>query len=308
MVGRNDPCWCGSGKKYKKCHQPLEASGEVVRPARAIKRNPLVKTEEEIAGMRRAGAFNGELMDHLRQFVTAGTSTEEVNRRVEEFTRDHGHIPATLGYHGYPKSCCISRNNIVCHGIPSPQEILSEGDIVNVDITTIVDGFFGDQSETFLIGKVSPLAARLVEVTAKATMAAIAAVRPHATLAVIGDTIEPLAKAEGFSVVRSYTGHGIGREFHENITVLHHKSPDSKNVTLLPGMTFTIEPMINAGAFHVLTDKSDGWTVRTKDGSLSAQFEHTVLVTESGVDILNLTPSQKAAGVPLIYPWSTSNV
>lgn len=293
MIGRNDVCWCGSGKKYKKCHL---AEDQISGRKPAEPRNPLIKTAEEIEGMRIAGAFNGELMEYIRDFVKPGVTTESINQKVHEYTLDHGHIPATLNYHGYPKSCCVSRNNIVCHGIPSLEEFIEEGDIVNVDLTTIVDGFFGDQSETFIIGEVPPATLQLVEVTAQATAAAIREVGPGKRLSVVGDTIDPMVKKAGFSVVRSYTGHGIGRAFHENITVLHHKNRENHEVLLEPGMTFTIEPMINAGNFGVYTDQEDGWTVYTRDKSLSAQFEHTVLITETGREILTLTPSQRKSG------------
>ncbi len=294
MVGRNDLCWCGSGKKYKKCHLAEDKlTGNVVTEA---PRNPLIKTEEEMEGMRKAGAFNGELMEYIRQYVKAGVSTESINKKVHAYTIEHGHIPATLDYHGFPKSCCISRNNIVCHGISSEEECIEEGDIVNVDLTTIVDGFHGDQSETFIIGKVPAETMKLVEVTAQATEAAIKAVGPGKRLDVVGATIDPIIKKAGFSVVRSYTGHGIGRAFHENITVLHHKNKENHDVLLEPGMTFTIEPMINAGTFGVYTSKEDGWTVYSRDKSLSAQFEHTILITETGCEVLTLTPSQRESG------------
>lgn len=293
MIGRNDLCWCGSGKKYKRCHLSEDLTTGFVPPT---PKNPLIKSEEEIIGMRKAGAFNGQLMEYIRDFVKPGVSTESINQLVHKYTIDHGHIPATLNYHGFPKSCCISRNSVVCHGIPSETEFLAEGDIVNVDLTTIVDGFFGDQSETFILGNCSPEALQLVEVTALATEAAIKAIKPGLKLSIVGDTVDPIVKAAGFSVVRSYTGHGIGREFHENITVLHHKNTENNAILLEAGMTFTIEPMVNQGTFGVFTDKTDDWTVWTRDKKLSAQFEHTILVTETGCEVLTLTPSQRKSG------------
>jgi methionyl aminopeptidase len=296
MTERNDLCWCGSGKKYKKCHffQDQETPQSKVK---TNKKNRLIKTAEEIEGMRRAGAFNGQLMDYVRPFVKAGVSTEEINTLVHEYTIKHGATPACLGYNGYPKSACISRNNIVCHGIPSPKEFILDGDIVNVDLTSIVDGFYGDSSETFMIGDVSKEARHLVDVTAHALILGINAAKPGAPLKAIADAIDPFARSQGCSVVRQYTGHGIGRKFHENFTVYHHIDPDCEAIILEPGMTFTIEPMINLGGYQVITDRKDGWTVRTKDGSLSAQYEHTILVTETGTEILTRTPSQSAAGV-----------
>lgn len=300
MIERNDLCWCGSGKKYKKCHL-FEDMKKNSSSLENKKKQKMIKTAEEIEGMRRAGAFNGQLMDYIRQFVNEGISTIKIDKLVYEYTLDHGHKPACLGYHGYPKSVCISRNNVVCHGIPSEREILEDGDIVNVDLTTIVDGFYGDSSETFLIGNVSSEVRRLVEVTAQAMIYGIDAVKPGNKLAAVAEAIEPYVKSEGFSVVRQYTGHGIGRKFHEIFTVYHHVDPDEEPIILEPGMTFTVEPMVNMGGYQVVTDRKDGWTVRTKDGSMSAQFEHTVLVTEEGREVLTRTPSQIAQNIRLEF-------
>lgn len=300
MIERNDLCWCGSGKKYKKCHL-FEDMKKNSSSLENKKKQKMIKTAEEIEGMRRAGAFNGQLMDYIRQFVKEGISTIKIDKLVYEYTLDHGHKPACLGYHGYPKSVCISRNNVVCHGIPSEREILEDGDIVNVDLTTIVDGFYGDSSETFLIGNVSSEVRRLVEVTAQAMIYGIDAVKPGNKLAAVAEAIEPYVKSEGFSVVRQYTGHGIGRKFHEIFTVYHHVDPDEEPIILEPGMTFTVEPMVNMGGYQVVTDRKDGWTVRTKDGSMSAQFEHTVLVTEEGREVLTRTPSQIAQNIRLEF-------
>jgi methionyl aminopeptidase len=309
MIERNDPCWCGSGKKYKRCHLfsdeekrgPPHKGGGPVAPA--AKRGKPVKTPEQIDGMRRSGAFNGRLLDYIRPFVRAGVATEELNVMVHSYTVENGHTPACLGYRGsrcaFPKSCCISRNNVVCHGIPSPNERIEDGDIVNIDLTTIVDGYHGDSSETFMIGAVSREARHLVSVAARALIIGIDAVRPGAHLYDIGYAIEPFVNAQGCSVVKQYTGHEIGKKFHGSFSVYHHIEPRADDVIMQPGMTFTIEPMINLGGFEVTTDKKDGWTVRTRDGSLSAQFEHTVLVTDSGAEVLTLTPSQRAAGVRL---------
>jgi methionyl aminopeptidase len=296
---RNDLCWCGSGKKYKRCHMQLEGNAPAA-PVAPKRKTAMVKTADEIAGMRAAGAFNGQLMDYIRPLVRAGISTEEINTLVHEYTVSHGHTPACLGYHGFPKSVCVSVNNVVCHGITSQKEILKDGDIVNVDLTTIVNGFYGDSSETFMIGRVSDQARHLIEVTAQALLRGIAAVAPEKPLAAIAAAIDPFVTAQGCSVVRQYTGHGIGRKFHEFFTVYHHVSPDADPVILEPGLTLTVEPMINLGGWRVVTDAADGWTVRTKDGSLSAQFEHTVLVTEDGVEVLTRTPSQIAAGKLLV--------
>jgi methionyl aminopeptidase len=255
------------------------------------------KTAEELIGMRQAGEFNGQLLDFVRPHIKAGVSTEDINALVHEYTVRHGHRPATLGYHGFPKSCCTSINEVVCHGIPSPSEILKDGDIINVDLTTIVDGFYGDSSETFLIGEVSPQARHLVAVAAEAMVRGIRAVVPGKPLSCIAEAIQPFVEKEGCTVVQQYTGHGVGKQFHEHFTVYHHIDPDAEEIIMEPGMTFTIEPMINLGNWRVLTDRHDGWTVRTKDGALSAQFEHTVAVTEEGVDVLTLTPGERKKGV-----------
>jgi methionyl aminopeptidase len=298
MLGRNDPCWCGSGKKYKKCHLEQDVkSGN--RPG-SSRKNRYVKSAQEAEGMRRAGAFNAELLEFVKPLVKAGTATASIDEAVHEYTVRHGHTPASLGYHGFPKSCCTSINDIVCHGIPSAKETIREGDIVNVDLTTIVDGFYGDSSETFMIGRVSTPARHLVQVTARALLKGIEAVVPGAPLAAIAQVIEPYVRSQGCSVVQQYTGHGIGRKFHEGFSVLHHVTPDCEDIVMEPGMTFTIEPMINAGEYRVTTDPVDKWTVRTKDGSLSAQFEHTVLVTDVGAEVLTLTATQRARGV-LLY-------
>jgi methionyl aminopeptidase len=295
VPNRNDPCYCGSGKKYKKCHMLIDA-GKTTTTVRAKPR--YAKNPQEIDGMRKAGVFNGELMDYMRRFVKAGVSTEELDRLAREYTIGHGHTPACLNYKGYPKSICTSVNNVVCHGIPSPSEILSDGDIVNMDLTSIVEGFFGDSSETFMIGPVSEEAKHLVKVTAQAMLRGIAACRPGNHLRAIAAAIEPYVKSEGCSVVHQYTGHGIGRVFHEqHFSVYHHVADDGDDIILEPGMTLTIEPMINLGGWEVVTDQKDHWTVRTRDGSLSAQFEHTVLVTDGNAEVLTLTPSQKSAGV-----------
>jgi methionyl aminopeptidase len=297
-INRNDPCYCGSGKKYKKCHLLIDQHGFIKKQNKAN----LIKSPQEIEGMRKAGKFNGELMDYMRQFIKPGISTQELDTLAYEYTVKHGHKPAPLNYNGFPKSICTSINNVVCHGIPSPKDILKEGDIVNVDLTTIVDGFFGDSSETFMVGEVSQQAKHLILVTAKALILGISACKKGNHLRAIAEAIEPYVKSMGCSVVKQYTGHGIGKSFHEHFSVFHHISKDVDDIILMPGMTLTVEPMINLGSWEVITDPVDKWTVRTKDGSLSAQFEHTVLVTESEPEILTLTPTQKLSNKIIIVP------
>ncbi len=301
MISRNDPCWCGSGKKYKRCHFFEDAVSEKTEPTAPRMKEFPPKTMKQIEGMRRAGVFNGELIDYIRPYVRAGISTEEINTLIHRYTIDNGHIPACLGYNGYPKSVCTSINNVVCHGIPSKDAILRDGDIVNIDCTTIVNGYFADSSETFLIGTVSAEARHLVMVSAEALIRGIDAVKPGQPLAAIAEAIEPFVQSKGCSVVHQYTGHAIGKIFHEKtFSVYHHMDRDCDNVVLRPGMTFTIEPMINLGGWQVTLDENDGWTVRTADGSLSSQFEHTILVTADGSATLTRTPSQIAAGVRLM--------
>lgn len=262
---------------------------------RRVKKNPLILGEEERAGMRRAGQFNSELMDHLRPFVKPGVTTWELNRIVDEYTLTHGHVPACFGYKDYPASICTSVNEVVCHGIPGRNQVLKPGDIVNVDLTTIVHGWHGDQSETFLIGQVSEEAKRLVQCCFDCLYIGIEAATPGGRVNDIGRAIESYAYRCGFSVVEDYQGHGIGREFHQDPGVPHFPQR-GYNFRLEPGMCFTIEPMINAGRKETVVDSSDNWTVRTKDGKLSAQFEHTVLMTEQGPEILTLTKTGPQKG------------
>lgn len=244
--------------------------------------------EKERNRMRTAGQVNAQLMDYLRPFVKAGITTGELDRLAHEYTIKNGNKPACLGYKGYPKTICTSVNEVVCHGIPD-NYALQDGDLVNVDITTIVDGFYGDQSETFLIGKVSEEARRLTQVTFDCLYLGIDAIKPFGKVIDIGRAIQRHAHAHGFSVVREFQGHGIGRSFHLDPGIPHYVQSGAARNTILPGMCFTIEPMINVGTWQTELDTRDGWTVRTADQKLTAQFEHTLLMTESGPEILTLT-------------------
>ena len=252
------------------------------------RRIPLYNTEEEREGLRAAGRFNAQLMDFLREHVCGGTSTGHLDKLAYDYTLDNGHTPACLGYHGYPKTICTSVNEVVCHGIPNDVE-LAPGDIVNIDLTTIVHGWHGDLSETFLISDVSNEARRLAQVTHDALYKGIRACRANGRVTEIGHAIERFAGSHGYSVVREYQGHGIGREFHQEPGIPHFPSPGSNRDILRPGVCFTIEPMLNMGTWKTELDKSDGWTVRTADRKLSAQYEHTILMTEDGPEILTLT-------------------
>lgn len=252
-------------------------------------------TLEELEGLRTAGQFNAQLMDFIRPHVVPGAKTGELDRLVHEYTVDHGHTPACLGYRGFPKSCCISINEVVCHGIPG-DDVLNEGDIVNVDLTSIVDGWYGDQSETIFVGQVSDEARQLVQVTYDALFKGIRAIRPYGTVFDIATAICDHVEPFGYGVVREYQGHGIGRQFHQEPSVPHFPHASTQSITIEPGVCFTIEPMINAGTWRTVLDKSDGWTVRTRDGELTAQFEHTIYMTEDGPEILTLTTNGPQEG------------
>ncbi|RMD79095.1 MAG: type I methionyl aminopeptidase, partial [Gammaproteobacteria bacterium] len=250
-----------------------------------------IKTPEEIEKMRVAGRLTAEVLSMIAEHVRPGVTTEELDRICHEhIVQVQQAVPAPLNYHGFPKSICTSVNHQVCHGIPGPRK-LRRGDIVNIDVTVIKDGYHGDSSRMFFVGEPSPLARRLVQVARECLWIGIRMVRPGVRLGDIGHAIQRHAEAHGFSVVREYCGHGIGRRFHEEPQVLHYGRPGT-GLVLEPGMTFTIEPMINAGKRHVRL-LPDGWTVVTKDHSLSAQWEHTVLVTEEGVEVLTLGPEDR---------------
>lgn len=236
--------------------------------------------------MRKAGRLAAKLLQHLEPMVKPGVSTLELNNEAERWTQAHGAKSAPLGYKGYPKSICTSVNEVVCHGIPSAKQILKDGDIINIDVTLIVDGYHGDTSKTFFVGTPSPIAKKLVEVTKECCTRGIAQVKPGARIGDIGAAIQEYAEAQGFSVVRDFVGHGISNVFHTAPDIPHYGTR-GKGRMLRPGMVFTIEPMINEGTWEVEI-LADGWTAVTRDRKLSAQFEHTVAVTEDGVEILTL--------------------
>ncbi|MBM3539966.1 MAG: type I methionyl aminopeptidase [Alphaproteobacteria bacterium] len=247
-----------------------------------------VHAEEAFAGMRQAGALAAEVLDFITPHVKPGVSTEELDRLCHERIVGAGATPAPLGYRGFPKSICTSVNHVVCHGIPSPEKVLQNGDIVNIDVTVIVDGWHGDTSRMYLVGDVGVKARRLVEVTYEAMIRGIEIIKPGTTLGDIGHAIQSYAEGHRFSVVRDFCGHGLGRIFHDAPSVLHYGEPGT-GLALREGMFFTVEPMINAGRWEVKI-LNDGWTAVTKDKSLSAQFEHSVGVTATGVEIFTLSP------------------
>lgn len=249
----------------------------------------IIKNTVEIEGIRQSSHLAAETLTYLSQFVKPGVSTEELNILAHKYIISHHAIPAPLNYSGFPKSICTSINDVVCHGIPSKKEILREGDILNLDITTILNGYYGDTSATFPVGKISVQAKKLIEVTKKSMNLAIEHLKPGRVLNdCVGKVIESYIKKFGFSVVRELGGHGVGIKFHEDPFVYHFDYPREK-IILKPGMIFTVEPMINASSDHrVALDQNDSWTIRTFDHSLSAQFEHTVLITQTGHEILTL--------------------
>jgi len=249
---------------------------------------PVYNTPAERDGLRAAGHFNAQLLDFLRPHIRPGITTAEIDRIADQYTRDHGHIPACYGYKGYPATVCTSVNEVVCHGIPN-EKPLCLGDIVNVDCTTIVDGWYGDSSETFLIGEPDDEARRLIQATFDALWLGIRAIQPYSSVVEIGRAIARHAREHGLGVVENFQGHGIGRMFHQEPGVPHSPKKQSLRDILCPGVCFTIEPMLNLGTKETAAPEADGWTVRTRDGSLSAQFEHQILMTETGPEVLTLT-------------------
>lgn len=245
----------------------------------------LVKTPEQIEGIKRSCVINTGVLDLVEKEIHAGMNTLEIDKLVYDYTTDHGAIPAPLNYEGFPKSVCTSINEVVCHGIPSEKDILKEGDIINVDVSTILDGYFSDASRMFIIGQTTPEKEKLVRVTKECLDIGAEAAKPWGFVGDIGKAIEKHAKKNGFSVVRDLCGHGVGLEFHEEPEVDHYNT-HRNGMLLVPGMVFTIEPMINMGDWHVFIDSADGWTVVTEDELPSAQWEHTFLMTDHGLEIL----------------------
>jgi methionyl aminopeptidase len=247
----------------------------------------IIKNEEQINGIRQSCELAADTLRFLKYQVREGVSTQKLNELAETFIRDHNAIPAPLNYFGFPKAICTSLNEVVCHGIPSDETILKNGDIINIDVTTILNGYYGDTSTMFSIGEVSDEAKKLMAVTQDCLSIGICQVRPEAQFFKIGEAITNYATSRGFTVVYQFCGHGTGIDFHEEPQISHAFNPKHKDTRRMkPGMIFTIEPMLNQGVCEAVIDKDDKWTARTKDGKLSAQYEHTVLVVESGVEVL----------------------
>jgi methionyl aminopeptidase len=247
--------------------------------------NIIIKNQEQVEGIRKSSKLAGETLIFIEEFVKEGVSTEYLDQLIHKFIFNHGAKSATMNYNGYPKSCCISPNEVVCHGIPSSDTILKNGDILNIDITTILNGYFGDTSKMYIVGKINEKAQKLINATKHCLDLGIQQVRPGNYLGNIGYVISRYAASQGFSVVYEYCGHGVGIDFHEEPQV-DLSARKNSGIKLKPGMIFTIEPMINEGKPRVKIDSNDGWTARTIDNKLSAQFEHTILVTESGYEVL----------------------
>ena len=285
-ISRNDPCWCGSGQKYKKCHEIFDEKLEHLRnEGFIVPDHKLIKTPQQIEKIKESCKINIAVLDYVAQRIGTGISTQEIDDWVHQETVRHGGIPAPLGFEGYPKSVCTSIDRVVCHGIPSSKEILKEGDIINVDVSTIYNGYFSDSSRMFCIGEVSSEKAKLVDVVKECVRLGADAVKPWTPIGNMGHVIHQHALENGYSVVREIGGHGVGLEFHEDPWV-SYTSKENSGVLMVPGMIFTIEPMVNMGSDDIWTDETDGWTVRTSDGKPSAQWEIMVLVTDTGCEVL----------------------
>ena len=284
--GRNDPCWCGSGKKYKKCHidfdekiEEFEGAGHIV-PSHEI-----LKNAEQIEKIKESAKINIAVLDYVTEHIKAGISTAEIDKWVYDITTKMGGVSAPLNFEGFPKSVCTSINNEVCHGIPSEDVIIKDGDIINVDVSTNLNGYFSDSSRMFCIGNVSEENRKLVEETKNAVYEGLKQVKPWGFLGDMGQAVNDYVKSKGYSVVREVGGHGIGLEFHEDPWV-SYISKKGTEMLMVPGMIFTIEPMVNAGKPDIFVDEDNGWTIYTEDNSMSAQWEIQVLVTEDGYEII----------------------
>ena len=285
-LGRNDACWCGSNKKYKACHMASDEKIETfARQGHSVPPRFILKNGEQIEGIRESGKINTAVLDYVAEHIREGMTTEEIDRLVHEKTEELGGIPAPLGYEGFPKSVCTSINEQVCHGIPSEDIVLKDGDIINVDVSTIYNGYFSDSSRMFCIGNVSDEKKKLVDVTKECVELGLAQVKPWGFMGDMGQAVHDHAVKNGYSVVREIGGHGVGLEFHEEPFV-SYVTKKGTEMLLVPGMVFTIEPMVNMGTDEVYTDGGDNWSVYTADGLPSAQWEIQVLVTETGYEVL----------------------
>ncbi len=284
-IGRNDPCWCGSGRKYKQCHEAFDAKIEKFeREGHIVPSRDLIKTPEEIEKIKASAKINVAVLDYIEEHIKEGISTAQIDKWVYDITTSMGGIPADLNYEGYPYSVCTSVNDQVCHGFPSEDVILKSGDIVNVDCSTILHGYYSDSSRMFCIGDVSPEKRKLVEVTKECVQKGLEATKPWGFLGDMGQAVHDHAYANGYTVVREIGGHGVGNEFHEEPWV-GYNSKAGTEMLLVPGMMFTIEPMVNMGGVEIY--QNGDWEVYTEDGLPSAQWEIQVLVTETGTEVIS---------------------
>ena len=285
-LGRNDLCWCGSGRKYKACHEAFDEKILRFKDAgHIVPTHKIIKTKEQIDGIRESGKINVAVLDEMAARIKVGMSTQEIDDIVSQTTKKYGAIAAPLNYEGFPKSVCTSINSQVCHGIPSEEDILEEGDIVNVDVSTIYKGYFSDSSRMFCMGNVHPEWQKLVDVTKESIQVGLNEVKPWNFLGDMGEAIHNFVKAHGYTVVRDIGGHGVGLEFHEDPFV-SYVTKKGTEMLMVPGMVFTIEPMVNMGTDEIFVDEANDWTVYTDDNMPSAQWEVTVAVTEDGYELL----------------------
>lgn len=285
-ISRNDPCWCGSGKKYKSCHESFDAKIKKYSMAGAyVPNHEIIKTPEQIEMIKKSCEINVRILDTIDKEICEGMELSKLDEIVNDITYGAGAIPAPLNYEGYPYSVCTSVNEQVCHGFPRKGKYLKDGDIVNVDVSTILDGYFSDSSRMYCIGNVSEEKRKLVEVTREAVYAGLEQVKPWGFLGDMGQAVHDYCYERGYTVVREIGGHGVGLEFHEDPWVGYHTKKGT-DMLLVPGMIFTIEPMVNMGKEKILTNKENGWEITTADGQPSAQWEIMVLVTEEGHEVL----------------------
>lgn len=286
-IGRNDPCWCGSGRKYKTCHAAFDDMlNRLAQEHHKVPGHELIKTPEQVEKIKESAKINVAVLDEIAKEIHEGMTTAAIDKLVYEMTTDMGGIPAPLNYEGYPYSVCTSVNEQVCHGFPSEKVILKSGDIINVDCSTILDGYFSDSSRMFMIGDVSPEKQKLVQVTKECVELGLKEVKPWGFLGDMGQAVHDHAFANGYTVVREIGGHGVGLEFHEEPWVSYNTKRGT-DMVMAPGLMFTIEPMVNMGKVEIYCDEDNGWEIYTKDRKPSAQWEIQVLVTEDGYEVIS---------------------
>lgn len=286
-INRNDPCWCGSGKKYKVCHEAFDDRiARIHREGHIVPPHSLIKNPEQIEKIKESAKINIAVLDEITKQIHEGMNTAEIDKIVYDMTTDMGGIPAPLNYEGFPYSVCTSVNDQVCHGFPSKDVILRSGDIINVDCSTILNGYFSDSSRMFCIGDVSPEKKRLVDITRECMYKGLEQVKPWGFLGDMGQAVHDHAYANGYSVVREIGGHGVGLEFHEEPWVSYNSKAGTE-MLMVPGFMFTIEPMVNMGKPDIFVDEENDWEVYTEDGLPSAQWEIQVLVTEDGYEVIS---------------------